>query len=117
MDEAALTEALEQWDQVTILEGSGIRESNWALVTSCQERKESLRAQINAAWPSGAVSASLQATASKLIGVEQKHLELLQQHLTAAASRNAQLLATSSNLRKIKHSYGSQPRANWTSYS
>src|SRR5215472_1476154 len=96
--EEALRNLYREWQRLAQIEGEGIRNRNWALVSDCQKALHELQPHIvrqSKAAPGNACQALL----AELLELEHHNQRLLEQCRQVAFSQRTQLDQTRANLR------------------
>jgi phage shock protein A len=114
--EESLRNLYREWQRLAEIEGDGIRNRNWALVSDCQKALRELQPHI-VQQSKAAPKNACQALVAELLELEQRNQQLLEQCRQAAFSQRTQLNQTRANLRRIQRSYSSAPQAGWVSFS
>lgn len=123
-----LTEALNQWRDLSELEGRAIVDGDWQGVSEQQNRKEQLQATIQraVAMQGGLADGfpvpermtdEVTCLVESLIEMEKRNAGLIataRQHFMA---ESAHLSKSLRDLRGVRRAYGSDYRPNWHSYS
>ncbi len=127
--DAALMAAYHEWRQWTEAEGEAIRASNWARVAECQGAKQQLQprlVQLGGAarfeWSlQGAVGRRQEQAMREMVGVlirlETQNGEQLARKRETVMARQAELVQSRSNLRRVRRSYAPTRGAAWSSFS